>query len=51
MSGESAVQDVKPATLLKKDIVVLLRNLRNLYEHLFLQNTSTLMAASGSKQC
>ena len=44
---------VRPETVLKKDsnTGVFLQNLRNLQEHIFLQNTSTLMAASGSKQC
>ena len=44
---------VRPETLLKRDSStgVFLPNLRNLLEHLFLQNTSTLMAASCSKQC
>ena len=44
---------VRPETLLKKDSNTgfFLRNLRNLKEHLFLQNTSTLMAASRTKQC
>ena len=40
-------------TLLKRDsnTGVILRNLRILQEHLFLQSASTLMAASNSKQC
>ena len=44
---------VRPETVLKRDsnTGVFLQNLRNLQEHIFLQNTTTLMAASGSKQC
>ena len=44
---------VRPETLLKKESNkgVFLQNLLNIYERLFLQNTSTLIAASRSKQC
>ena len=44
---------VMPAALLKRHSNAggFLLNLRNFKEHLFLQNTSTLVAASGSKPC
>ena len=44
---------VRLATLFKRNsnTGVFLRNLQNFLKHLFLQNTSTLVAASGSKLC
>ena len=44
---------IRPATFLRRhsNTGVFLWNLRNLEEHLILQNNSTLMATSGSKQC